>query len=145
VTFSKEARESFLKFAVGHDARWNGNFRDLNGAIVRMATLSAGGRITNEVVNDEIARLRSAWRAQPDTEGEALLERLLGKERLSAVDLFDRHQLESVIRVCRESRTLSEAGRALFTSSREKKTTVNDADRLRKYLARFGLDWREIN
>ena len=144
VTFSKEARESFLKFAVGHDARWNGNFRDLNGAIVRMATLAAGGRITGEVVNDEIARLRSAWRAQPDTEGEALLERLLGTERLSAVDLFDRHQLQSVIRICRESRTLSEAGRALFTSSREKKKTVNDADRLRKYLGRFGLDWREI-
>jgi transcriptional regulatory protein RtcR len=144
VTFSKEARESFLKFAVGRDARWNGNFRDLNGAIVRMATLAAGGRITGEVVNDEIARLRFAWSAQPDTEGEELLARLLGKERLSAIDLFDRHQLESVIRVCRESHTLSEAGRVLFTTSREKKKTVNDADRLRKYLGRFGLDWREI-
>jgi transcriptional regulatory protein RtcR len=73
-----------------------------------------------------------------------LLERLLGKENLSGLDLFDRHQLASVIKVCRDSHTLSEAGRALFTTSREKKKTVNDADRLRKYLGRFGLDWREI-
>jgi transcriptional regulatory protein RtcR len=144
VTFNKEARERFLKFAVSSDSRWNGNFRDLNGAIVRMATLAAGGRITTEVVNDEIDRLRSAWRAQPDIEGEGLLEQLLGKERLNALDLFDRHQLANVIKVCSEARTLSEAGRALFTTSREKKKTVNDADRLRKYLGRFGVEWREI-
>jgi len=144
VTFSKEASDRFLKFAVAREARWSGNFRDLNGAIVRMATLAPGGRITSEVVNEEIERLRGAWRAQPDTEAEALLERLLGRESLNAVDLFDRHQLASVIKVCRESSTLSEAGRTLFTTSREKKKTVNDADRLRKYLARFGLDWREL-
>ena len=144
VTFSKEARERFLKFAVSHEARWEGNFRDLNGAIVRMATLAPGGRITTEVVREEIERLSAGWQAQPDSEGEELLEQLLGKERLNAVDLFDRHQLASVIKVCRESHTLSEAGRILFGTSREKKKTVNDADRLRKYLARFGLDWREI-
>lgn len=144
VTFSKEANDRFLKFAVAREARWSGNFRDLNGAIVRMATLAPGGRITNEVVNEEIERLRGAWRAQPDSEAEALLERLLGRESLNAVDLFDRHQLASVIKVCRESSTLSEAGRTLFTTSREKKKTVNDADRLRKYLARFGLEWREL-
>ena len=44
VTFSKEARDRFLKFAVSHEARWNGNFRDLNGALVRMATLAPGSR-----------------------------------------------------------------------------------------------------
>jgi len=144
VTFSKEARESFLKFAVSHEARWEGNFRDLNGAIVRMATLAPGGRITTEVVREEIERLSAGWHAQPDSEGEELLEELLGKERLNALDLFDRHQLASVIKVCRESHTLSDAGRILFGTSREKKKTVNDADRLRKYLGRFGLDWREI-
>jgi transcriptional regulatory protein RtcR len=144
VTFSKEACEGFLKFAVSHEARWSGNFRDLNGAVARMSTLAPGGRITNEVVNDEVDRLRSAWRAQQGTESEDLLERLIGREKLSALDLFDRHQLASVLQVCRDSQTLSEAGRALFTSSREKKKTVNDADRLRKYLARFGLEWRRL-
>ena len=144
ITFSKEARDRFLEFAVSRDARWNGNFRDLNGAIVRLATLAAGGRITTELVNGEIERLRSSWRTESDVEGEVLLERLLGRERMNTLDLFDRHQLASVIQVCLKSHSLSEAGRALFTSSREKKKTVNDADRLRKYLGRFGLDWRTI-
>jgi len=144
VTFSKEARDRFLKFAVSREARWEGNFRDLNGAIVRMSTLAPGGRITTDVVNDEIERLRAGWDVQPETQGDVLLERLIGKERLNSLDVFDRHQLVSVIKVCRESHTLSEAGRALFTTSREKKKTVNDADRLRKYLGRFGLEWREI-
>jgi len=58
--------------------------------------------------------------------------------------LFDRVQLEAVIRVCRGSRTLSEAGRRLFTASREGRQTTNDADRLRKYLKRFGLEWRMV-
>ena len=33
------------------------------------------------------------------------------------------------------------AGRELFAASRAKKASSNDADRLRKYLARFGLDF----
>ena len=46
--------------------------------------------------------------------------------------------------MCRSSRSLSEAGRALFSVSRAKKARPNDADRLRKYLARFGLSWAEL-
>jgi transcriptional regulatory protein RtcR len=46
--------------------------------------------------------------------------------------------------VCRRSRSLSEAGRILFGASRERKATVNDSDRLRKYLQRFGIGWAEI-
>jgi transcriptional regulatory protein RtcR len=50
-------------------------------------------------------------------------------------------QLAEAIRVCRASRSLSEAGRSLFAASRTRRSSANDADRLRKYLARFGLDW----
>lgn len=85
-----------------------------------------------------------SWHAQPASDGHDLLERLLGKERVAELDLFDRDQLASVISVCRRSPTLSEAGRSLFHSSRDSKKTANDADRLRKYLARFGLDWRDL-
>jgi transcriptional regulatory protein RtcR len=46
-----------------------------------------------------------------------------------------------VLRVCVESRSLSEAGRALFAVSRGRRARTNDADRLRKYLGRFGLSW----
>ncbi len=144
VTFSREARARFLKFAVSTDARWQGNFRDLNGAITRMATLAPGGRISAQVVEEEIERLRTAWDAPGSNNGNELLERLLGAERIEEIDLFDRMQLASVIGVCREHRSLSEAGRELFGSSRERKKTANDADRLRKYLARFGLQWGDI-
>jgi transcriptional regulatory protein RtcR len=50
-------------------------------------------------------------------------------------------QLAEVIRVCRRSRSLSEAGRILFSASRSRRSSANDADRLRKYLQRYGLDW----
>jgi transcriptional regulatory protein RtcR len=39
VAFSKEAREQFLAFATSADARWPGNFRDLNAVITRLGTL----------------------------------------------------------------------------------------------------------
>jgi transcriptional regulatory protein RtcR len=49
-----------------------------------------------------------------------------------------------VVAVCRESASLSDAGRRLFDVSRTEKAKVNDADRLRKYLARFGLNWARV-
>ena len=49
-----------------------------------------------------------------------------------------------VVRVCRGSRTLSAAGRQLFAASRKRKASTNDADRLRKYLARFGLSFESV-
>jgi transcriptional regulatory protein RtcR len=63
---------------------------------------------------------------------------------LAQLDPFDKPQLAHVLRVCARSRTLSEAGRELFAVSRKQKTSSNDADRLRKYLARFGLTWDAI-
>lgn len=63
---------------------------------------------------------------------------------LLAIDLFDQIQLASVIRVCREHSSLSAAGRTLFAASRAQKASANDADRLRKYLARFGLDGQAV-
>ncbi|WP_227513894.1 hypothetical protein [Tritonibacter mobilis] len=46
-----------------------------------------------------------------------------------------------MIRTCRQSASLSEAGRNLFAQSRNRRKSTNDADRLRKYLAKFGIDW----
>jgi transcriptional regulatory protein RtcR len=69
---------------------------------------------------------------------------VLGEARAAALDRFDRAQLAEVIRVARSARSLSEAGRLLFAASRAKKSSVNDADRLRKYLARFELEWIDL-
>jgi transcriptional regulatory protein RtcR len=142
VRFHREARERFLAFATGRDAVWAGNFRDFNAAVRRMATLATGGRITLELVEEEIGRLREAWRREGEG-GATLVDEVLG-ERDGKLDAFDRVQLEEVLRVCRASRSLSEAGRALFAVTRALKSSTNDADRLRKYLARFGLSWPEV-
>ncbi len=145
VTFNKEARDAFLKFATAPDASWTGNFRDLNAAVTRMATLSAGGRITTAVVEDEITRLRAAWGAPRSADHSSdALESLLDPQSLALIDRFDRLQLAQVVRECTHCRTLSEAGRRLFDVSRLTKQNPNDADRLRKYLLRFGLDWDQI-
>ena len=60
------------------------------------------------------------------------------------LDRFDRVQLEEVVRVCARAKSLSDAGRTLFAASRRQRTSTNDADRLRKYLTRFGLDWERV-
>ena len=143
VTFSREAREELLDFAQSPAAAWTANFRDLNAAVTRMGTLAEGGRITVAAVREEIARLQQAWSEAPAIEDS--LDGLMTPERLAGLDLFERHQLALVARVCRESSSLSEAGRKLFAVSRARKTTANDADRLSKYLARLDLDWRTIN
>jgi len=148
VTFNREARERFLAFAKSAAAVWTGNFRDLNGSIYRMATLAGGtgARITLDLVEREIRNLERLWRdaaaggEMPDT----VLEEILPASAVAELDRFDRVQLADVLRVCRESTTLSEAGRTLFAASRQKKKLTNDADRLRKYLARFGIQWGDL-
>jgi transcriptional regulatory protein RtcR len=142
VTFNKQAREKYLAFATSREALWPANFRDLGASITRMATLAASGRINEDGVADEIERLLRRWgQGKPLTDDLAVL---LGPQQLAELDLFDRVQLAEVVRVARASRSLSDAGRQLFAVSRQSKTTSNDADRLKKYLARFDLSWDQI-
>ncbi|AFE10285.1 sigma-54 dependent transcription regulator [Corallococcus coralloides DSM 2259] len=148
VTMSKEAQEHFLRFATSPEGRWSGNFRDLNAAVLRMSTLAAGGRMTRDVVDEELDRLRSQWRpagAAMTSAGEDVLVEVMGAARAAELDRFDRVQLADVVTVCRSARSLSDAGRMLFAQSRAQKKSVNDADRLRKYLARFGLAWADVS
>ena len=144
ITFNKEARARFLNFALSSEALWKGNFRDLNAAVARMATLANGGRITVEVVEEEIERLQYSWGGDALASAAPALATILTAEQLAAVDVFDRLQLEQVIAICRRCRSLSEAGRTLFNRSRAQRSSTNDADRLRKYLARFELNWDSI-
>jgi len=68
----------------------------------------------------------------------------MSESSIKKLDRFDRVQLAEVIRVCRSSKSLSAAGRELFQVSRQAKQKPNDADRLRKYLAKFELSWDEV-
>ncbi|HEX2747365.1 MAG TPA: RNA repair transcriptional activator RtcR [Verrucomicrobiales bacterium] len=151
VSFNKEAREAFLKFARSPEAAWRANFRDLNAAVTRMATLATRGRINEALVEEEIDRLRERWRkleppncAPQSQDDDELLMQLLPKEKREDIDLFDRVQLATVIRICRGSRTMAEAGRKLFAASRTQRAVTNDSDRVKKYLARFDLDWKTV-
>jgi transcriptional regulatory protein RtcR len=141
VRFNAEARRAYLQFATSAAAAWNGNFRELSASVARMATFAEGGRITVDTAREEIDRLKHAWR--PRAAARAL-GALLSDQQLAALDEFDRIQLEGVVGVCRGSATLAEAGRRLFGVSRTKRSVVNDSDRLKKYLARFDLDWAAI-
>jgi transcriptional regulatory protein RtcR len=144
VTFSQEARNLFLEFATSTTAVWAGNFRDFSAAVVRMATLADGGRITPQLVREEIDRLRTSWQRPGSAGGNGLLGRFLDEAAVAALDLFDRVQLAEVLRVCSTAKSLSDAGRTLFSESRKRRSSTNDADRMRKYLARFELSWAEI-
>jgi transcriptional regulatory protein RtcR len=144
VTFSKEARERLLDFALAPSSSWLGNFRDLNAAVVRMATLAQGGRISVGIVEEEIERLSASWIRLESDEADELLSEILGTGGLDELDPFDRVQLAHVVQVCRASRSLSDAGRRLFSASRTRKASTNDADRLRKYLSRFGITWAQM-
>jgi transcriptional regulatory protein RtcR len=147
VRFNAEAKVQYLRFAQSAEALWSGNFRDLSASVTRLATLADGGRISAAQVEAEVQRLRWLWQHSATGEAvphEATLDGLLPVEALAELDLFDRVQLEAVVRVCRQARTLSEAGRKLFDRSRMQRTVVNDADRLRKYLHKHRLSWEAI-
>lgn len=146
ISFNKEARRAFLKFAEAPDTPWRGNFRDFNAAVVRMGTLAPRGRIRVEDVEEEIQRLQSSWQRPETTDSAYLadLEAVLSAKQLEDLDSFDRVQLAHVVAVCRQSKNLSEAGRKLFAASRKKRSVTNDSDRLKKYLAKWKLDFKQV-
>ena len=69
----------------------------------------------------------------------------MGEQAASQLDLFDALQLQAVIQVCQQSNSLSDAGRTLYAVSRAAKAKANDADRLKKYLTKFGVSWEDVS
>jgi transcriptional regulatory protein RtcR len=148
VRFNREARDRYMRFAVSADAVWAGNFRDLHASVTRMSTLAEAGRINDEIVLQECERLRKLWQhyLRPARAlGEVDLSQIMDGQAVAQLDLFDAVQLRAVIALCRQSKSMSDAGRKLFSVSRDAKAKPNDADRLRKYLARFALDWEQVS
>ena len=133
IRFNSDAKLHYIRFATSEQALWRGNFRELSASITRMATLAENGRITLPLVDEEINRLKQNW-------GVASASLFNSTD----IDLFDLSQLNTVIKTSQQSSTLSEAGRKLFAVSRQNKKQPNDADRLRKYLAKFDLSWEQI-
>lgn len=144
VRFNKEARSAFLKFAESDEARWLANFRDLNGSIVRMCTLASGGRITTDILNEEISRLQTLWDNEKYSKRNTISEQYKHLIDFETIDLFEQIQLQGVLNICSESKNLSDAGRKLFAVSRISKASDNDSDRLKKYLSKYNIRWDMI-
>ena len=145
VSFNKKAREHYLKFSHSAEAIWSGNFRDLIASIQRMVTLSDGGRINEEDVEQEIVRLRQRWGSSVAQDEQLDLSGYVSAKVLEDMDVFDQWQLQKVIQVCLATRNISEAGRLLFDRSRLKKKSNNDSHRLRQYLVKYDLNYEQLN
>lgn len=141
VTMNREARDTYLTFATSPQAHWVSNFRDLSSSMIRMGTLAESGRIDVGAVRAELDELRALWRDSEHSASDTTTVPGLAEE----LDPFDAVQLNYVIAVCRQARNLSDAGRRLFAVSRRTKSSSNDADRLKKYLARFGLTFAHLH
>jgi sigma54-dependent transcription regulator len=48
-----------------------------------MGTLAPGGRIVKEIVDEEIHRLREAWRYETISESDEIVEQVMGTEKAS--------------------------------------------------------------
>lgn len=142
IGFNADAMARYLRFARDPGTPWPGNFRDLSASVLRLCTLAARGRVTVPMVEEEILVLSQQWAGAASDDDLTLIAQVHPDP--AGLDLFDRMQLAAVIRACRQSLSLSAAGRLLFAASRQAKSSQNDADRLRKYLARFGLDWAAL-
>jgi len=147
VSFNEAAFAQYLGFCTSAHALWHANFRDLNASITRMATLAEGGRITVEIITNEIQRLKQDWRAiahENKQDVQATLNETLSTSVLNQLDMFEQAQLAQVISTCKKSKSLAEAGRLLFNHSRTQKTSQNDTHRLKVYLQRFGLSFADL-
>jgi len=102
------------------------------------------GDITTERTEELIITIQTWTALEEQSRSEEFLSQILSVKALGEIDLFDRVQLAHVIQVCRDSRSMSEGGRQLFDASRTRTTSTNDADRLRKYLGRLGIEWNQI-
>lgn len=143
VRFNTSARKKYLRFAMSDQASWAANFRDLNASIIRMATLAEGARINDYVVEDEVKRLQESWASHGETQ-DSTLEHCLSAAQIAELDYFDKVQLNSVIDVCQNSKSMADAGRKLFAVSRMQKQKANDSHRLKQYLSRFDLQFDQL-
>ncbi len=146
VSFNSTARSKYLAFAQSSYASWKANFRDLNSSIIRMATLSNGGRITEAIVDNEIHRLQLDWNGAINNRdsSDERLKHLLSADIYEKLDLFERLQLKQVIKICKKSKNMADAGRTLFDKSRLQQSKSNDSQRLRAYLKKYGLEFRNL-
>lgn len=146
IHFNKAAKDAYLTFGQSDTALWSANFRDLNSSITRMGTLADGGRITIDLVKEEIERLTKKWGSSPcdDDRSQHNIASILSVDKLNALDNYDIGILNIIIKTCKTSNSMADAGRKLFNISRTTKSSTNDSHRLKKILEKYGLSFDDI-
>ena len=91
-----------------------GRFRELSASVARMATMADAGRIAEAVVLEEVARLHHSRGVGPASDAAAELP----GSGADALGMFDRVQLNTVLRVCAWTSSRSAASRQLFAVAR---------------------------
>jgi transcriptional regulatory protein RtcR len=111
-----------------------------------MGTLCDGGRITKDIVDDEITRLKTKWRTAPKKPNSPtqVIEPILGVALCAQIDYLDQIMLAEIIKTCKDSSSMAEAGRTLFNISRNTKKSNNDSHRVRQLLNKYGLDFQNL-
>lgn len=112
-----------------------------------MATLSTNGRIPEAIVDNEIDRLqldRGGHKLRDNNNDAISLQEILSESIYEALDLFEQVQLAKMIQVCKESRSMSDAGRKLFNKSRLQNAVSNDSQRLAVYLKKYALVFKHL-
>lgn len=140
------ARKKYLDFATSDEAEWKFNFRDFHASVQRLAAHSIDGHITEDIVEKEIKHLRLSWKRWENKGGDSLelCNRFLQYDVLNRLDTFELMQLEGVLKLCLRCKNMAEAGRLLFNKSRMERKSINDSHRLRSYLQKYGISWKEL-
>ena len=101
-----------------------------------------GGRITEQRSTEEIERLLAvAVRLRAGAGDRELVGRALGRERAARARSLRRGCSSRTARPCAERALAVRGGPRPFRRLARRTNELNDADRLRKYLSRFELDF----
>ena len=140
VVMNADAKQRYLRFAKSEDGVWKHNFRDLNGSVRRMATLSGNGVIDRDNVEREIVRLKRSWGHSGGTEAPGCVP----ADVWARIDDLQRPAILRAIEVIAQSEYYSEASAKLMDKSRLQIANPNDSSRLRTWLAKFGIEMKAI-
>ena len=65
--------------------------------------VAPGGRITKEVAQEEISRLKVLWSTAETEINQKFLNEVIGADRAEQLDRFEKVQLADILKLCKES------------------------------------------
>jgi transcriptional regulatory protein RtcR len=134
----------FLRFAASPDAVWPGNFRDFAAAVERMATLADPAASSPPRSRPRSPACATTWSEGQVNDDDALCGSTSAPTRSpSSTASTASSSPTSCACACPPAACPTPAA-VLFAASRERRSSHNDADRLRKYLQKFDLQWTDL-